>query len=74
MLVSPRGGKRDRAGRPHAEDPRTCRMMLRLSDAEDAIVRAAAALDDATPSEWVRGHVVRIAEQRTNREADDDNG
>lgn len=51
-------------GRPPAEDPRTERMMLRLTPAESELVNAAASLDDKTPSAWVRDVAVTAAERR----------
>lgn len=65
--MSPRGGFRKGAGRRRTEDPKAKRVWPRLSEAEYATIAAAAALDNQTPSEWVRAVALAAAERRIGR-------
>lgn len=63
---SARGGKREGAGRKRRADDISDKrgIHLRLTEAEDATVRAAAALEGVDPSDKARELVVRWAERR----------
>lgn len=60
--MSPRGGKRERAGRKPAEDAPTDHLHVRVSPARLAAYKEAAARKEQTLSEWVQVHLDMAAE------------
>ena len=48
------GGKREGSGRPKSEPPLTHRIMQRYTDAQFEQIKAAAAKDGITASEYIR--------------------
>jgi hypothetical protein len=53
-----------RTGRPHSDDPRTVNRAIRLTETEDAEVRAAAERAGQTVALWCRARLLAAAKRQ----------